>query len=205
MERKTPWWSRKQEEPQKKPMIHDFTVSASVSNGMLQLLRQHMVPDIIASREEIGLCTPEEHGDLVLGLYLYDIRENDEMRINGMIPYDEQHQQYPPMYLNLYYMITAYSNIDFHYREEENHRILTKTMQVFHDSPLMDGKLFKPLAGSAPNALHIQYQNLTMQEKLQVWQNRKSEFRLSLFYCVTPVELDSTVIREVKRVKEIWT
>lgn len=205
MEKKTPWWFKRTEAPQKKPVQYDYTVSSSVSNGILQLLRKYMVPQIIASREEIGLCTPEDHGDLVLGLYLYDIMENDAMRINGMIPYDEQHQQYPPMYLNLYYMISAYSNIDLRYREEENHRILTKTMQVLRDCPLLDGTSFQPLEESAPDALHIQYQNLSLQEKLGIWQNRKSEFRLSLFYCVTPVKLDSTIRREVKRVKEIWT
>lgn len=205
MERKIPWWFKKPEEPKTRPLRSDYTVSASVSNGILQLLRKHMVPDLIASREEIGLCTPEEHGDLVLGLCLYDIRENDEMRINGMVPLDEQYQQYPPMYLNLYYMITAYSNIDIRYREEENHRILTKTMQVLHDYPLLDGKTLETVPASLPDSLHIQYQNMTMQEKLEIWQNRKSECRLSLYYCVAPVKLDSTVKKEISRVREIWT
>lgn len=205
MERKIPWWFKRPEEPKQSALKADYTVSASVSNGILQLLRKYMVPDLIASREEIGLCTPEEHGDLVLGLWLYDIRENDEMRINGMVPLDESHQQYPPMYLNLYYTVTAYSNIDIRYREEENHRILTRVMQILHDYPMLDGKTLKPSMSPAPDSLHIQYQNMTMQEKLEIWQNRKTECRLSLYYCVAPVKLESTVQREITRVKEIWT
>ncbi len=205
MERKIPWWFKRTEEPERSTLRSDYTASASVSNGILQLLRMHMVPDVIGSREEIGLCTPDEHGDLVLGLCLYDIRENDEMRINGMISVDEMHQQYPPMYLNLYYMLTAYSSIDIRYREEENHRVLTRTMQVLHDFPLLDGTTLKPVKSSAQDTLHIQYQNLTMQEKLEIWQGRKQDCRLSLYYCVAPVRLDSTVTKKITRVKEIWT
>lgn len=205
MERKIPWWFKKPEEPERNRLKADHTASASVSSGILQLLRQHMVPDLIGSREEIGLCTPEEHGDIVLGLYLYDIRENDEMRINGMIPLDEQHQQFPPMYLNLYYMVTAYSAIDIRYREEENHRVLTRAMQVLHDHPILDGTTLLPAAVSGGNNLHIQYQNLTMQEKQEIWQARRQECRLSLYYCVAPVKLESTVTRKITRVKEIWT
>lgn len=192
-ERKTPWWFWKRSEEAPAPGKNDYTVISTVNDRLLYTLRQHLVPGILESREEIGLCTPPDHGDMVLGIYLYDIQENDEMRVNGMIDYGENYQQYPPLYLNLSYMITAYSSIDLRYREEENHRILAKVMEVFHDYPLLEGD----------DRLHMEPQNLTMEQKMAVWHNNGMGYRLSLFYRVTPVRLNSTVKREITRVKEI--
>lgn len=175
------------------PVKPDYTVVSAVNDKLLSLLRKHMVPNVLASREEIGLCTPKDHGDMVLGIYLFDIRENSDVRVTGMQEYDSGHIQYPPIYLELYYMLTAYSAIDLRYREEENHRILTKAMQVLHDYPRMEGE----------DALHLEFQNLTLEQKASIWHNLGSGYQLSLFYKITPIKLESTIRRETARVREI--
>lgn len=201
-ELKIPWWTWKKDEGFK-TVKTDYTVISSVNESLLQLLRSQLVPRVIASREEIGICSPSERGDAVLGIYLYDIEESGEMRVNGMQPFDEQYQQYPPMYLNLYYMFTAYSNIDIRYREEENHRIIAKTMQTFHDYPILDG------AGSGRNQetgsgrIRIQPYGMRLEEKLSLWHNQGSGYQLSLFYQIAPVKLGSSIRKEISRVKEI--
>lgn len=212
-ERTMPWWLRKRDEqrhtsdgPQpdgshrelsqtvrRLPVKTDYTVVSAVNEKLLELLRRHMVPNVLASREEIGLCTPKEHGDMVFGIYLYDIRENGDIRRSGMQMYDSTHVQYPPVYLELSYMLTAYSGIDLRYREEENHRILVKAMQVLHDFPRLEGE----------DALHIEFQNLTLEQKSAVWHSLGSGFQLSLFYKITPVKLESTIVKETARVQEI--
>lgn len=202
-ELKTPWWLRKREEGTGKPVKGDYTVVSSVDRGFLSLLRSHMVPEVIAGAEQIGLCPPGEQGDILLGLYLYDIRENDEMRVNGFISCDEEHLQNPPLYLSLYYMMTAYSDMDIRYREEENHRLLTKAMQILYDHPVLDAATLRPSGRIQPYDLRIEYLNLEPGDKSAVWQNAKQPMRLSQFYRVTPVQLDSTVYRKISRVKEI--
>lgn len=192
-ERILPWWFRKKDETAAEPVRTDYTAVASIHGKLLTLLREQMVPEVIAGREEIGLCHPQDHGDITLGIYLYDIRENSEIRMSGMQPYDETHLKYPPMYLDLYYMLTAYSAIDIRYREEENHRILAKAMQVLHDHPRMDAEL----------PLHIELQNLPLEQKSGLWNHVNSGYQLSLFYKVSPVMLDSLVRRETARVREI--
>lgn len=175
------------------PVKPDYTVVSAVNAKLLSLLRNHMVPNVLVSREEIGLCTPKDHGDMVFGIYLYDIRENSEIRVAGMQEYDGSHLKFPPVFLELSYMLTAYSAIDLRYREEENHRILTKAMQVLHDYPRLEGE----------DGLHIEFQNLTMDQKAAVWHNLGGGYQLSLFYKITPVRLESSVVRETARVREI--
>lgn len=190
-----PGWLRKRDEGTARPgrMLADDTVISSVNNKILTLLRQNLVPRVLANKEEIGLCSQKEHGDIILGLYLYDIRENSEIRINGMQPYDETHLQFPPVFLDLHYMLSAYSNIDLRYREEENHRVLARAMQTLHDHPVLDQE----------TALHIELQNLSLEQKSAVWHNIGTGYQLSLFYKVTPVRLESEIRRQVSRVQEI--
>lgn len=191
-ELKMPWWLRRKEEGTPNPVKADYTVISSVNEHLLHQLRKQLVPQVIASRDEIGLCSPGEHGDIMLGLYLYDIRENEEVRVTGMQPYSEELQQFPPLYLNLYYMLTAYSNIDIRYREEENHRIMAKVLQIFYD-----------YQGSRNHELHIEYQSMMLEQKMAVWNNFGMGYQLSLFYKVAPVKLNSTITKEIVRVKEI--
>lgn len=202
-ERRAPWWFKKREEGPAIQVKRDYTIISSVDRGVLSLLKKHMVPDIISGSEQVGLCAPGENGDMLLGLYLYDIRENEEMRTGGMLPYDDEHLQNPPIYLSLYYMVTAYSDMDIRYREEENHRILTRAMQVFYDYPVLDSATLHPTGQIEPYDLHIEFLSLKPEEKSAVWQNARQPVRLSLYYRVTPVQLDSTIHRQVSRVKEI--
>lgn len=202
-ERTAPWWFRKRDEEspvqvggkrvRHLPVKPDYTAVSAVNDRLVSLLRSHLVPDVLVSREEIGLCTPREHGDMVLGIYMYDIRENSDIRVAGMQEYDGSHVRFPPVYLELSYMLTAYSAIDLHYREEENHRILMRAMQVLHDYPRLEGE----------DALHIEFQNMTLDQKAAVWHNLGSGYQLSLFYKITPVKLESTIKKETARVHEI--
>ncbi len=41
------------------------------------------VPDVIRTPDEIGPRSPEEHGDVSLGLFLYDIQECEELQQRG--------------------------------------------------------------------------------------------------------------------------
>lgn len=192
-ERILPWWFRKRDEESPEPVRSDELAVSSVNTKLLALLRKTMVPGVIASREDIGICSPKEYGDMVFGIFLYDIRESNDLRLNGMQAFDQNHLQFPPLYLELYYMMTAYSNIDIRYREEENHRMLTKAMQVMQDHPRLDGD----------SPLHAELLNLTLEEKMAIWNRFGDGYRLSVFYKISPVRLESTLRQEISRVQEI--
>ena len=93
-----------------------YTVISEVSQKIVDLLFDGMVPDLIADKNSIGLCGPDEKGDFSVGIYLYDIEENHDLRRSGMVNYSYTGQKFPPLILSLYYMITAYSSSDIKFR-----------------------------------------------------------------------------------------
>lgn len=202
-ERKMPWWFKRKEEPRDIRISSDHTVISAVGEGLLKLLKAQLVPEMIQGAEGIGMCRPADHGDMILGLYLYDVQEYDQIRVGGMQSIDENYQQYPSMYLSLYYMITAYSSSDARYRSEEEQKILGKVMQILYDTPVLDRRTLKAVEQVEDEDLRIEYLNMDTEEKMKIWSGVGIPYQLSLFYRITPVELESHIRKEITRVREI--
>ena len=174
-----------------------------VDNAVLNLLRRNLVPDVIQNPDAIGLCSPDEKGDMLLGLHLYDIRESEEIRINEMQNIDSSRQRYPSAYLTLYYMITAFSNADIKFRAGEDHKVLNRVVQVFNDYAVLDAVSLEPAQRATDMHLRIQIASLSLEEKLRVWNYPNHPYRSSLFYRISPVEIESTRTRDVRRVLDV--
>ena len=81
-----------------------YTIISDVGNAIVKILRDNMVPDVIQNEDAIGLCSPSDKGDFVLGLYLYDVKESEDVFDTGMRMSGQNEQRYPSKYMNLYYM-----------------------------------------------------------------------------------------------------
>ena len=97
------------------------TSIADVGMSIVKLLRRELVPDTLQNPDAVGLCSPTDRGDYMVGIHLYDIRESEELRVNTMIARGTEELQYPPSYVNLYYMITVTSTGDIKFRSGEEH------------------------------------------------------------------------------------
>ncbi|MCD8038031.1 MAG: DUF4255 domain-containing protein [Lachnospiraceae bacterium] len=181
----------------------DYTVISDVGNALVSVLRENMVPDVILNPESIGLCSPEEKGDMVLGVCLYDVRESEEYRYSGMVSDDVSHQKYPSMYLSLHYMVTAYSNGDVKFRASEEQKILGKALQVLADYSILDPVTYQPMEQSGPGGIQIMLQSIPQEDKLKLWTVPNKAYHLSLFLKVGPVELESAKIKQVQRVVDV--
>lgn len=169
-----------------------YTVIANVSEEMVHILQKELVPELISDESTIGLCSPEDPEDMELGIFLYDIQENDEVRRRGMINDGPKRQQYPPAFLSLYYMLTAYSQSDRKFRMAQEQRILGRVVRKFHDYPYLEvGEEQYPL----------QLMKLSTEDKLKLWNFNGKPYKPSLFYKAAPVILDSARYREVTRVQ----
>lgn len=177
-----------------------YTAIAEIGNTLAERLRIYMVPEVVMNPEHIGLCSPADKGDFMVGIYLYDIRECEEIRSHSMIMVDSKQQKYPSCFLNLYYMITAYSNGDIKYRSEEEQKILGKIVQVLQDygvfEEMTQGKGL-PDGETIPAAEML---NLPLEEKLRIWNIPNIAYKTSLFYKVGPIEIQSEKTRDTQRV-----
>ena len=174
-----------------------YTVIAEVGSQLCRILERGLVPELVPDGNAIGLCSPEERGDLTVGIFLYDIRENEDYRVNGMINAGIDRQSFPPIYLSLYYMITVWSASDLKFRAVQEHRLLGRILQLLTDQNLVNASL---LGDSQGLDLRIEFLNLPLEEKQRIWNMPNTPMRTSLFFKAAPVALESEKTREIRRV-----
>ena len=179
-----------------------YTSIAEVGMAIVRLLRRELVPDTLQNPDAIGLCSPTDRGDYMVGIHLYDIRESEELRVNTMIARGAQELLYPPSYVNLYYMITVTSRGDIKYRSEEEHKILGRIVQVLADYPCLDRETLEPVTSRKQLDVELSMQNLTLEDKMRIYSVPNAGYKLSLFYRAAPVEIESTKSRRTVRVME---
>lgn len=178
-----------------------YTAIADTGASLLRLLRSLMTPDPVPRPELIGLASPRDAGDLSLSLFLFNVTENGESRRTGMIERGGV-LQFPPQAVDLYYLVTAYSNADRLTRSLDEHRILGKAMQIFYDNavlrpPYQEGSLAE--SGETPRIAHVA---MDSEELVKIWQFGDLPYKLSTVYRVGPVLLDSNRTKEAPRVVE---
>jgi len=173
-----------------------YTGIVDVSSRIVEILQENLCPELIRSPESIGLCSPDDNGNFVLGVHLYDIRENDEYINTSMTSVNSGIQRYPSTYLSLQYMITVYSTADIKYRAAEEQRILGRVIQVLRDNSVMGNE---SESGTGLDWV-IRLMKLPAEEKVRMWNYRDKAIRTSLYYKVAPVEIESARTREISRV-----
>ncbi len=183
--------------------MSDYTKIADTGNGVIALLKDALIPELLNSPDQIGLCSPEDHGDFAVGVWLYDVSEDTSIQAHEMTNIGRNTQRYPSTYLTLHYMITLYLQSDLKYRAPQEHHILGRIIQTFRDHAAMDPDRFTPLEGATGTNIRIQMKDLELEEKLRLWTVPNMAYRTSLFYTAGPVEIQSTRRKTVTRVREI--
>lgn len=181
----------------------NYTIMADIGNAIVQLLRDHLVPAIIINTENIGLCTPSDRGDITLGVNLYDIRENQDIVITEMLPRGVKQLKYPSTFYDLYYMITSYSTSDLKFRATEDQKILGKVLQVLKDHPAFTVEQLGSELANSRFVPRIELLQLEHDEKMKLWNVPNMPYKLSLFYKVYPVEIESDRMKEITRVADV--
>jgi len=102
--------------------------------------------------------------------------------------------------LTLFYMITAYSPSDVKFRASEEQRILGKTMQTLFDFPVLGSEWIGEEGGAAEFPVRVEMLRIDNEEKMKLWNMPNLPYKLSLYYKVYPVEIESQRVREVRRV-----
>lgn len=169
-----------------------FSSISEVGGHIVSILKRELVPDVVQHPAAIGMCSPEDHGDLVVGVYLYDIGPNNDIVERGMVTRDRHTQVYPSTFLTLRYMITVWSMGDLKFKTQEEHRILGRIVQTLADHSVIGQT--SSIHGQ-PMDTRIEMERIEPGEKLRLWNFPNKPYQLSLFYRAQPVEITSTKTR----------
>lgn len=176
-----------------------YSVITDVGLSLVKVLREALVPDLIPHPDGVGLAHPHDKGDMNLSLFLYEIKENTDYRSNDLIDQGDI-LRFPPIALDLSYLITAHSASDVLSRAIDEHRIIGKTMQVLHDHNVLRCQDLQGSLSGSEQGIRITKEELELETILSMFPNMP--YKLSLCYKVGPVFLDSTRTKPTSRVRE---
>lgn len=190
--------------------MSSYMVVAGVSEALRRVLWEELSADpevgqLFPSEQDIVFKNPTETARDTsnrLSLWLYQITENEFLKNQPAIRADGPTAlQRAPLALNLSYLITPFANVsngDGGARDED-HLVLGKVMQVFHDNSII---LLRDNANGIAEELRIVFKRLTLEELTRIWEALRESYRLSICYCVQVSRIDSTRVINKARVVE---
>ena len=176
-----------------------YTVIADVGKSMQNMLRDKLVPEPISSASHIGLCDPSSRGDFVVGIHAYDIREdNTRGAQKAPIMTPDGRMKNPPTMIELCYMISVSSKAASEEKAIDEAKIIGKIIQTFQDNPVIPAEYIPVTAGETLDNVMITSLPINMEEKVKIWTMFGEAYKLSVFYIVGPVTIDSAVTTKIK-------
>lgn len=181
-----------------------YTVLADVSKTLVELLKDQLVPEPVAKPENIGVCEPKERGSFVVGIHPYDFQINNEIRQIDPIVLPDGNLQNPPTSYQISYMISVASKAEVLNRASDEQRILGRIVQALGDNVRLPQKYMPDSLRMANEEITIQMIPMELEEKVKIWTMYSEPYKLSVFYSVGPILVDSTIIRvPAKRVTTV--
>lgn len=179
----------------------NYTAIADISKILVNNLRNNL-SDVLTPNQSVDLKSPADMSTTTVNVFLYDILESGEISRSTMINSGINVKQYPPIYLNLYYMITVNINGEAQFKTIEEQRIMGAIIQYFHDYPLISSDILDPDGINDVDA-RVEFIRLTMDEKNRIWNFPNVPYKASLFYKVSPIAINSSRYVNVSRVKNV--
>lgn len=167
--------------------------------SLIKLLREALVPELVPHPDGIGLAHPADKGDLNLTLFLYGVKENADYRSSDLLDRGKE-LRFPPIALDLHYLVTAHSASDVLTRGIDEHRMLGRTIQTFYDHSVLKGAYLTGSLAGSDQSIRIVKEDAALETIVNLFAD--APYKLSLSYAVGPVFVDSNRTRSVARVTE---
>ncbi len=181
----------------------DFSIISDVSNALIKLLRDNICPEPIQVPEAVMLTQPtDKNSDFQLGLFLYDIKDFNELRSSEPIRRGNTKQQ-PDRPLSLSYMVFLNSKAQMSISSETEQRILGRVLQTLMDNPQLNITQGSLNEEEDPTDSAITLLNMTFEEKSKIWAALSMPYQVCLFFSISPIILSSRTTGEFVRVRSL--
>ena len=181
----------------------DYTIISDVSSYIVRTLREKMCPEPIPSPNNIEISSPADQDvDYIVGLYLYDVREESDVTQRPLMQRGMVQLQRPPRPYGLYYMVFINGSSQMGLKAPDIQKIIGRAAQIVNDnSSVLPNQLQNWLDTQEPPIV-LSQAKISLEEKVRVWQAINKPYQISLFYKAAPVFLSSEVVVNTPRVAE---
>lgn len=181
----------------------DYTIISDVSAYIVKTLRTKMCPEPIPSPNNIEISSPAEQDvDYILGLYLYDVKEESGISTPPMMQTGRVRLQKPPRPYGLYYMVFINGSSQMGLKAPDIQKIIGRVVQIVNDNnSVLPDQLQTWLEIQEPPIV-LSQAKISLEEKVRVWQAINKPYQISLFYKAAPVFLSSEIVVDTPRVSD---
>lgn len=181
----------------------DYPIIADVSNHMVQMLRSKMCPEPIPSPNNIEVSSPAEQDvDYILGLYLYDIREEGEVSVPALAGTGRTRLRRPPRPYSLHYMLFLNGSSQMGLKGGDVQKIIGRAAQIISDRNMVYPTELQPWLETPEPPIVFSGAKISLEDKVRVWSAISKPYQVSLFYKAAPVFLSSEIVVESPRVTD---
>ncbi len=181
----------------------DYPIIADVSSYIVKILRNKMCPEPIPSPNNIEISSPADQDvDYILGLYLYDVREESDVSERPMMQRGRVQLQRPPKPYSLYYMVFINGSSQMGLKAPDIQKIIGRVAQIVNDNNSVRPRELQPWLDVEEPPIVLSQAKISLEEKVRVWQAISKPYQISLFYKAAPVFLSSEVVVDTPRVSE---
>ena len=170
----------------------DYTIIADVSSYIISVLRKRMCPEPIPSPNNIEVSSPASQDvDYILGVYLYDIKEENDVARPGLGQRGRVQLIQPPKPYSLYYMVFINGSGQAGLKDGDLQKIFGRVAQIVNDhNSVLPNELQNWLETQEPPIV-LSQATISLEEKVRVWSAINKPYQISLFYKAAPVFLSS--------------
>jgi hypothetical protein len=168
----------------------------------LGLSADSVTSQLVTNEQNIVLANPGQvalpQGVLrQMSLWLYQVSPNEHLRNQPFVrrttpgpPVNDDVQFYPPLALNLFYLLTpSIQDAGGASDQLADQQVLGRVMQVLHDQSILHMPSLQ--TPETAHELHVSLAPRTIDELAQVWEAMQQPYRLSVCYEVRAVRVDS--------------
>lgn len=179
----------------------DYPIIADVSNYIVRMLREKMCPEPIPSPNNIEVSTPAESDvDYILGLYLYDVREEGEVAVPAFVTSGRTRLRRPSRPYSLYYMLFLNGSSQMGLKGGDVQKIIGRAAQIINDSSSVSPRALQSWLEDDEPPIIFSPARMSLEDKVRVWSAINKPYQVSLFYKAAPVFLSSEIIVDTPRV-----
>lgn len=181
----------------------DYTIIADVSAFVVRTLREKMCPEPVPSPNNIEISSPASQDvDYIVGLYLYDIKEETQIAQPHMVDRGRVQLRKPSKPYSLYYMLFINGSSQMGLKAPDIQKIVGRAAQIINDNSSIRPSELQPWLEDDEPPIVLSQAKMELDEKVRVWQAINKPYEISLFYKAAPVFLSSEVVVEPPRVTE---